>query len=71
MSWDGQVGGADSWGRAGKKILLWELIDLNISMEPPGENIQVLEGEILVGNIDMESHQHVGDHLKSWELMKK
>ena len=39
-------------------------MDLKVFLEPPGENIWVLEKEILVENVGLESHQHMGDNLR-------
>lgn len=46
-------------------------MDLKVFMEPLGENIWVLENKILVENVDLEGHQHMGDNLRAWDLMKK
>lgn len=40
-------------------------------MEHLDEDVWVLEREILVGNMDLKSHQHMGGNLKPWKLMEK
>lgn len=62
MPWHGQLGDTHSWNRADKKIVLWELIDLEVLLESPGEDIWVLVRETLVENLGLESP--MSDNLK-------